>query len=303
LWPLLFIIAGLNDLIRREGVAWPILLIGAGTFFLLNNFDPHPWVSWTQLIQLWPILLIAGGIDLVFKGQSGWVTIFGVLLAVLLIGGALWIASEGIHRTAEYQAISQSYQSEIAEAEVDLSLGFGELILSSTTQKEVLIQGSITLDNKDQQITAVGDRLFYQLENKTPVVFPLTARWELDLTEDLPLTLLVKNGVGEMQLALVNLNLNALDVNQGIGSLVVRIPKNAPDDILIHQSIGIVQVQLPEDVNVALDVKNGLSRVDLPPGFSLRNGYYYSPGASQANLDLSITIEQAIGYVAVQIAR
>ena len=29
LWPLLLIIAGLDDLFRRKGVAWPVLLIGA----------------------------------------------------------------------------------------------------------------------------------------------------------------------------------------------------------------------------------------------------------------------------------
>ena len=95
LWPVLLVIAGVDDLVRREAIAWPILLIGAGTFLLLNNFGPQSWISWTQLIQLWPILLIAFGIDLVFKGESGWMTITGIILTIALVGGAFWIASEG----------------------------------------------------------------------------------------------------------------------------------------------------------------------------------------------------------------
>ena len=87
----LLIIAGLNDLIRQEGIAWPILLIGAGAFLLYNNFGPQSWISWTQIIRLWPILLIAGGIDMLFKGQSGWMSLIGILVTLVLIGGAVLI--------------------------------------------------------------------------------------------------------------------------------------------------------------------------------------------------------------------
>ena len=96
LWPVLLIIGGLNDLVRREGVAWPMLLIGAGVFFLLNNFGPRVWISWTQIIRLWPVLLIAAGIDLVFKGESIWFTVGGIILTMVLIAGSIWIVREGL---------------------------------------------------------------------------------------------------------------------------------------------------------------------------------------------------------------
>ena len=37
LWPLLIIFAGIDGLVRREGIAWPALLIVVGTFLLLKN--------------------------------------------------------------------------------------------------------------------------------------------------------------------------------------------------------------------------------------------------------------------------
>ena len=303
LWPVLLIIAGLNDLIRREGIAWPILLIGAGTFLLLNNLGPQSWISWTQIFQLWPVLLIAGGIDLMFKGQSGWLTILGILLSVVLIGGAIWFASVDFNVSSEYQDVYQTFGSEVDLSDIDLSLGLGELILTSESDQGVLITGSITPENNLEQITESKTQVSYRLENNTPSMYPFTARWELGLTDAIPLTLSVNNGVGEVFLALERLDLDSLDANQGVGRLVIRLPEESSQDILIKQAIGTIHIQIPADVKVAVDAQNGLSKVDFPADFKLINGLYVSPGTNRINADLSITVEQAIGYISFSYAR
>jgi hypothetical protein len=155
LWPVLLIIAGLDDLIRRQGIAWPIILIGAGAFLLFNNFGPQSWISWTQLFQLWPILLIAVGIDIMFKGQSGWMTAAGFILAIALIGGAAWLISTGIEISAEYSEIKETYSAEISASEIDVSLSLGELIFGDLDTPRVLIAGSITPDTKDDQLSVL----------------------------------------------------------------------------------------------------------------------------------------------------
>ena len=304
LWPLLLIVAGLDDLIRREGIAWPILLIGAGTFLLLNYFGPQAWISWTQIIQLWPILLIAVGIDIMFKGESGWNILFGVVLTVILVGGAIWIASTEYQDSPDYSDIHETYSSiDVSGSEIDLSLGFGELILSSTSSKGVLIEGNITPGDIDKNFDDSGVKLSYKLENNEPAFYPYTSRWELGLADNLDLDLFVNNGAGEVFLALENLNLEDFEVNQGVGRMIVRLPEYSAEAVLIKQAVGTIQVVLPENINVIVDAQNGLSNVDYPPGFELGNGYYASPGASRENADLNIVIEQAIGLIKIQYAR
>jgi len=303
LWPVLLIAAGLDDLFRKEGIAWPILLIGAGAFLLLNNFGPQSWISWTQLLQLWPILLIAFGIDLMFKDQSGWATAVGVVLTIALIGGAIWIASAGFKISAEYVDIRESYSLVVEDTDIDFSLSLGELILSSESQEGVLIAGSITPSTKKENLVEAGDRISYQLENNNPAFYPHSARWELGITDELNLELKVNNGVGEMFLGLEDLNLDSLDINQGVGRLVIRLPKTAAEEVLINQAIGTINIQIPDNVRVIVDAQNGLSRVEFPPDFSLRNGLYSSPGANRTNSELFITVEQAIGYINFQYAR
>ena len=303
LWPVLLIIAGLNDLIRREGIAWPILLIGAGVFFLLNNFGPRVWISWTQIIQLWPILLIAAGIDLVFKGDSIWFAIAGVFLTLLLIGGSVWIVREGFQVSADYTEIREVFAEDVEQMEVNLSLGAGELILGSDTPDGMLVFGSITPDKHSDQISTEGSKILYQLEHQELGFYPHTARWELDLTDDLAANLVVHNGVGEVILLLEELDLSALDLNQGVGRLVVYLPEMESDQVLIKQAVGIIRIRIPANLHVAVDAQNGLSKVDFPPDFELEDGYYISPEASKSNADLVIVVEQAMGLIDFEYSR
>ncbi len=303
LWPVLLIVAGLDDLIRREGIAWPILLIGAGAFLLLNNFGSQSWISWTQIFQLWPILLIAFGIDLMFKEQSGWIAAAGIVLTIALIGGAIWIASAGYKISAEYVDLRESYDLVVEDTDINVSLGLGELILSAESQEGVLIAGSITPSTKKENLLETQDHISYRLENNNPAFYPHSARWELGITDELNLELEVNNGVGEMFLDLEELNLDSLDANQGVGRLVIRLPKAAAEEVLINQAIGSIHIQIPDNARVTVDAQNGLSRVNFPADFQLRSGLYSSPGANRTNSELFITVEQAIGYIIFQYAR
>ena len=297
LWPVLLIIAGVDELVRREAIAWPILLIGAGTFLLLNNFGPQAWISWTKIIQLWPILLIAFGIDLMFKGKSGWMTVAVIILTIALVGSAFWIVSEGYKITAEYGDVYEIYESDIQETEINLSISLGEMILSHQSKEGVLIAGKISPDKNEVSLDEKGQRIYYSMENNVPTLYPHSARWELGITDELNLDLITNNGAGDIFLALEQSNLDSLDASQGVGRVVVRLPQDESQEIFIHQSIGLIHVQFPEDMKVTVDAQNGLSRVDFPPDFELKNGVYSSPGATKTNSEISITVEQAIGYI------
>lgn len=303
LWPVLLIVAGVDDLFRREGVAWPVLMIGAGIFLLFNYFGPQTEISWTQILQLWPILLIALGIDVLFKGQSSWMSLVGVLLAIALIGGAVWLTGQGVEVAASYDQILESRPEGIVSAELDLSLDVGELIISDDGEKDFLIAGSVTPPDVQKDLALRGSHVIYELENIGLDFFPYTARWELDLNPDLPADLLVNNAVGELILEIGDLELESLWANQGVGRMVVQLPGMSAEPLLIKQGIGVMRVVLPEDSSIAIDAQQGLSKVDFPAGFELEDGYYVTPGATRTNADLLITVEQGVGLVDFQYAR
>ena len=302
-WPLLLIIAGINDLVRREGIAWPILLIAAGVFFLLNNLGPQVWISWTQLIQLWPVLLIAAGIDLVFKGESVWMSVIGVVMTIVLFAGAVWMVREGVQVSAEYSRISEDLPEGVEDVVFDLNLGAGELILDDLGPDQFLVSGSITPDKKEVELNESNGQIEYSLYNRVPDFFPHTGRWELSTSSQVGLAVAVQNGAGEILLSLKNSDLRSLHADQGVGRLVVRLPETDSEDIYIQQAVGVIKVYIPEGMKVAVDAKNGLSKVTFPSDFELEEGYYTTPKTSAAAADLVIVIEQAVGFVTVEYYR
>jgi hypothetical protein len=290
-------------LFRRKGIAWPILLVGAGAFLLYNNFGPQSWISWTQVFQLWPVLLIAVGIDVLFRDQSGWMIAAGVILTVGLIGGAVWYFSNGIEISPNYTTIRELYPLDTDDAEFDISLGLGELVLNDLQSGRVLIEGSITPNMIVDELKVKGDTVFYQLENNRPSFYPSTARWELGITDTLPVDLSVHNGVGDLFLALEDLEIGSLEAEQGVGRLIVNLPGSGESDLLIKQAIGTILIQVPSNVLVSVDAQNGLTKINFPADFELKNGYYSSPGATKNNADLLIIVEQAIGLVTIEYSR
>ena len=303
LWPLLLIIGGLDDLIRREGIAWPILMITVGCVLLYNYFGPQTWISWAQFIQLWPILLIAVGIDVMFRGQSGWKSLLGVLLTILLIGAAGFLAFQGVQIQADYTTIDEVISPTTKSAEIDLSLNVGELVLSDESRSGKLIYGQITPESVVFELDEKRGRVSYQLQSTRPTFFPHTARWDLGITADMPLDMQIDSSVGEMLIDLTDLDLDDVEVNQGVGRIYISFPGDIVEDVLIKQGVGIIEIELPEDFRIAVDAQNGLSRVKFPGDFELDDGYYSNPGTTKMNADLLIVVEQGVGLVTFRYAK
>jgi hypothetical protein len=205
--------------------------------------------------------------------------------------------------TAKYDRISETYAADTDHAEMDLSLDVGELLIGTDANGEVLISGAITPGDFRDDLDLSGSLARYQLENIRPAFFPYTARWELDLNQELPAGLVINNGVGELILEISGMQLDSLAANQGVGRMVVALPQSSGDQVFIKQGVGYILVQIPSGVKIAVDAQNGLSKVDFPAGFELESGYYVTPGATKDNAELLITVEQGVGLIEFEYTR
>jgi len=76
---------------RRGGLLFPLLLIAMGTLFLLNNLGIVSWTVWRVIGQMWPVLLIAIGLDILLRGYLGTgarATMVSLLIMVVVLGAA-----------------------------------------------------------------------------------------------------------------------------------------------------------------------------------------------------------------------
>jgi len=106
MWPLLLILVGLNDLIRTRSIVGPTLMIGLGAIFMANNLNMLRWDSWMAILRLWPVLIIAIGLEIFIGRRNVWLSAVGVGAALALLVAGLWLSGgvlgvEGIVPTGE----------------------------------------------------------------------------------------------------------------------------------------------------------------------------------------------------------
>ena len=92
IWPVVFIVGGLDALYQRHGYVWGIVSIGIGTALLLSNLGYLTINVWDFALRFWPVLLIAWGLDLVIGKRTFWSALVGIVLGLSLIAGITWLA-------------------------------------------------------------------------------------------------------------------------------------------------------------------------------------------------------------------
>ena len=68
------------------------MFIGAGVMLLLSNLGYLPWESWGVLWRLWPLLVIALGVDLLIGRRSVAGAIVSAALIVMLVAAIALVA-------------------------------------------------------------------------------------------------------------------------------------------------------------------------------------------------------------------
>jgi len=69
-----------------------IFLLFLGVVFLLQTLDVLPWKLWNTLWRFWPVLLINGGLSILFRRFNTWLV--SLLLLAILFGClaiAIWL--------------------------------------------------------------------------------------------------------------------------------------------------------------------------------------------------------------------
>jgi hypothetical protein len=301
-WPIIFIAIGLDGLIWRKEVFGPAFFGGLGVVWILSNFELLDWSLWNILWRVWPILIVAIGVDILMARRSVWLSAIGVAVVLAALVGALWLGVANAPESSQESV--QERIGDVDRADIRFSPAVGVLTIDALTGSDELIVGSASSGDSaaiSTRSTTSGDKAIIVVETQHAVVFPSGKDWEWDfsLSPNLPIDLESAMGVGDMNLELDELTLSALEIGQGVGEVTVSMPEGdyRAD---ISQAIGSVIVEVPEGAAVRLEVSRALTGLTVPNDFVHRNDYYYSPDYDKADQHLNIEISQAIGSIVVR---
>jgi hypothetical protein len=285
---------------------WPFLLIGGGLIWLLANLEIIEPVQWYTVVRLWPIFLIAIGLDILFGRRSPIVGAViglgavGLVVALLLLAPSLNLAPDvGELKTLNFSESLGSANS----ASIDLDLeryattidaleDSGDLFvaeLDTVTDVEFTARGGT---DKSISIRPRGDSSF-GFEDWFSTI-GRNARWEIGLSPEVPIDLVVDVGSGPVTLDTAGLDFSEFSLDGGSGSVNLDLPASsdryrarikggsgsfditfedgASVDAFFDVGSGSFGIEIGDDVDIELEIDGGSGSVtiDVPSGVAVQ---------------------------------
>ncbi len=292
-------------------MAGPVILIAAGVVLLLNNLDILPWGIWADLWRLWPLALIAVGLDLIIGRRRPLLSLLLILL-VLGVGGAI-ILYAGFATRGDLTAYNLNIPLNSARsASVEIDFGLGDLNVDGSANNESLASGSLDYyansDAPQADVNTKGDQIALMLSEFDQHGFNFgwfrpaqSPHWNIHLSPDLPTSLHADLGVGNGTLDLGNLNLTDLAIQSGTGNTSVTFPHPQGNlSATIDGGIGNLEIHIPDGVQAHLSLNTGIGNSSVDDRFIKQgDGEWVTRGYSDATDKLDLTVHAGLGSVTI----
>jgi len=287
---------------RAGGVVWPVILIAFGVLFFLDNVGALKVDMWQLVISLWPLLIIAIGIDLLI-GRHSW---YGSLIAAMLIfglfvGGVWLVSSLPERKTATTRYVTQPL-SGASSAAVLLNLGVGRLAVDAASEAGTLVEGYAEMERGEEVIDDFrldDGRARFAMTQRGNFI-GVGSNWRLHLNPEVPLELRTETDVGAVNIDASGLHLAELEVEVNVGKAELRLPAHGRFDATVAVDIGSVVVHIPQSLPAHIHVDSGLARTEVSGDYREKEGDYFSPGYETADERVYLAVECDIGSVEVR---
>jgi Cell wall-active antibiotics response 4TMS YvqF len=287
---------------RKPNQTLAIVLIGIGAVIMLMNVGVMNWFTTLSFLQLWPVVLIAVGVDIFTRGRYRFMVVLAALVVAvgLYFTGGSWL---GTTRVATEQ-IEQGLESS-SRATVTITSGVSELRVTGLKDSNNLVSGKIDLAGGEQAIKQFdknGDAAIYELRSEWPRGRAMNVRnhlWDLALTTRIPLDLTVESGVGRTTLDLREMQLSNLKVTTGVGETTVTLATGSYK-VDVNTGVGATTIRIPTEVAARVELERGLGSVNVRGGFDKNEDVYTSSDYATAKNRIDLNVQGGVGAITIQ---
>ncbi len=303
-----------NRYYRRGSLVWPLILISLGLVFLLNNLGVITWDIWAFISRMWPVLIVAIGLDMIFGRRSGIGAAITVILILGLLAGSVWLYDLTTDRwqgEIVTQPISQPL-GDATEAKVSIKMNVGSLMLDSLAPSSgLLIQGEVDVSENENLVDnyQVNDgAAIYTLSNESVQYSPgwifneenhAHKTWSLALSPDLPVDLVIHTGLSQAEIDLQSLDLRTLTVESGVGEVVVYFPEIGQITANISAGVGSLQVFLPKSLAARIHLDSGLGNTSMIGDFIQHGDEYTTSNFGEQDDWVELYLDGGLGSIEV----
>ena len=291
---------------KRGGVPiFPILLIAAGVLLLLQTTGVVSWDAWGRVWRLWPVLIIAVGINIIFGRRVQWLA--GILVAgvgvVALVVGLLFVPAQSTVSVSSVQEALEGAET----VDVSISFGGGELTLGSLpVGSNSLVEGDFRGHGAEVSTVRIGNKTDLNIDMKREGISFLTNlgenNWNLSLSRSPGMTLDINGGAADASLDLTDLKISDIKVDVGASDVEITMPARAghvTGDI--DTGAADIEIVIPEGVAARIHADTGVSSLQIDESrFPKVGDKYVSPDFDDATNRVDIEIDAGASSITVR---
>lgn len=301
-----------------------LVLILIGVIFILNNLNILDWHVWVNIIKLWPLLLISLGIGFIFRRRLSWLGPLLILIGIIVgIGTSFMgldlqleskITSEmttiqrGLDLSTETVTEVENQEREMLPRinKVNLSLNYsvGSFTLKYSTplvyQCRVSyrypefkpIENFSMLDNEAQV------KIYHQPMSDKMVRNPKN-QIDLKLNPDIVYNIFLETGATAIDYDLSKFKTENFTIKSGAANINIIAPRYN-GTIKIDSGVAKIDIAIPEDVGVMVNLDIGLSKKNFDENFENQEDHtYISHNYNSAPYQVNINIDSGVSKINV----
>jgi hypothetical protein len=224
-----------------------------------------------------------------------------LVLLIILIFSFVSAACVGVGETeVETRSVELG---DVENAVVELDMGAGELDVHGGTRELMEATFTYNVDKWKPQVDyhATGRKGVLKIRQGKAEGIPVgdtKNRWDISLSDSVPIDLKIDMGAGQGILDLKDIRLNSLDIDGGVGELKLDLAGERTQDldVNIDGGIGSATIYLPEDIGVKVHVDGGIGSVNAS-GLNKRDGSYTNDAFGESGATITIRIDAGIGSI------
>ncbi len=225
----------------------------------------------------------------------------------------LWLAALActaipITRVDELMTDIQNISVDLAtSASVQIKMGAGELSLKGGADS--LMEATFSYNVAEwkpkigyRESGAQGELSVTHQDEKLPVGDPLINEWDIRLSNDIPLDLVIHTGASVSDLNLSDLSLSRLEIETGAGITTIDLTGSWDQDlrVSIQAGVGEITVRLPSETGVRVNMDTALVGVTADNLIKDDDGYVNRAFSTAAHT-LTLDLQAGVGSVKLEV--
>jgi hypothetical protein len=193
-------------------------------------------------------------------------------------------------------------------AEVGLHMNAGELRVRGADQ-EALLEASFEYSReRDRPVVdyrRFGDKgtLEVRRARRNSVPFGrIRNRWDIQLSNAVPLDLDIDLGAGQSDIDLRGLKLQRVEIDMGVGEMTLDLqgPHQESFNVKIDGGVGSGKIYLPSEVGVRVKVDGGLGSINAH-GLTKQGGSYVNEAYGKSAVAIEVEVDAGIGSLDLRV--